>query len=106
MRWLLLLDREEKGNFKNLKFFVNGQILSYNQNKNKNSSADWSVWNLRGKAIKTNDFAFSSNLFRLVMLKYTLTRLLRVLGQVKGFFIIGFPREMTQANLFEERVRG
>lgn len=35
----------------------------------------------------------------------TLTRLLRVLGQVKGFFIIGFPREMTQANLFEERVR-
>ena len=36
------------------------QILSFNQNIKKNSSADWSVWNLRGKAIKTNDFA---NLF-------------------------------------------
>ena len=43
MRWLLPLDLEEKGNFKNLKCFVNGQILSYNQNINKNSSADWSV---------------------------------------------------------------
>ena len=29
------------------------QILSYNQNINKNSSADWSVWNLRGKTTKT-----------------------------------------------------
>ena len=33
------------------------------QNINKNLSADWSFWNLRGKATKTNDFAFSSNLF-------------------------------------------
>ena len=28
----------------------------WNQNKNKNSSADWSVWNLRGKTIKTTNF--------------------------------------------------
>ena len=28
------------------------QILSLNPNINKNSSADWSVWNLRGKKIK------------------------------------------------------
>ena len=31
------------------------QILSYNQNINKNSSADWSVWNLRGKTTKTKE---------------------------------------------------
>ena len=29
-----------------------------NQNKNKISSADWSVWNLRGKITKTNDFFY------------------------------------------------
>ena len=28
------------------------QILSLNQNKTKNSSVDWSVWNLRGQTIK------------------------------------------------------
>ena len=32
------------------------QILSKNQNINKNSNADWSVWELRGKAIKTKVF--------------------------------------------------
>ena len=30
-----------------------------NQNINKNSSADWSVWKLRGKTIKTKEFLFS-----------------------------------------------
>ena len=30
------------------------QILSLHQNKKKKSSADWSVWNLRGQIIKTN----------------------------------------------------
>ena len=35
------------------KFFR--QILSYNLNINNNSSADWSVWNLRVKTIKTKD---------------------------------------------------
>ena len=34
------------------------QILSLHQNKNKNSSADWSVWNLRGQTIKTKEMKF------------------------------------------------
>ena len=38
------------------KFFR--QILSYNLNINNNSSADWSVWNLRGKTIKLPDCSF------------------------------------------------
>ena len=32
------------------------QILSKNQNINKTSNANWSVWKLRGKAIKTKVF--------------------------------------------------
>ena len=31
------------------------KILSFNQNINKTLSADWSVWNLRGKTIKTKN---------------------------------------------------
>jgi len=38
-------------------FEIPRQILSYNQNINKNSSADWSVWSLRGKTIKTKNCA-------------------------------------------------
>ena len=43
---------------------ISRQILSYNQNKNKNSSADWSVWNLRGKTIKTKKNSEFSNIVK------------------------------------------
>ena len=47
---------------KKLKLKKFRQTLSYNQNINKNSSADWSVWNLRGKTIKTKEILNSHSL--------------------------------------------
>ena len=84
------------------------QILSFNQNLNKNSSADWSFWNLRGKAIKINDFAFSSNSLKkipdaLESLHVPTSEVTRLIedyvgeneSRCRGLIISGYPRSLT-----------
>ena len=51
---LLIRDLKPEKNFETCQKIR--QILSKNQNINKNSNANWSVWKLRGKAIKTKVF--------------------------------------------------
>ena len=53
---MLLLIRDLKPEKKFETCQKNRQILSKNQNINKTSNANWSVWKLRGKAIKTKVF--------------------------------------------------
>ena len=83
LQYLRLLDQNWSWpTYINKHFFL--QILSYIQN----SSADWSVWNLRGKTIKTKEFYFQ---LKMRSVNFILIRNLCTVDLFGALFILPVP---------------